>query len=448
MSPEDAFIVTGGKPMNGSVSVSGAKNVALKVVIAALMLQKPVTLKNIPHIKDIEELLTLISDLGGKWEFVSKNTLLVDGTSLVQNKVDLLYGSKIRVSFMMFAPLLYRLGTALIPNPGGCRIGARSIDRTIDMMKQFGVQVQYNSKTGYYSASRMNNTFTAIHYRFDKKTHTGTELALLFAACADGTTMLDNCALEPEIDDLIAFLNMNGAKIKRAGDSIMITGVQELSNRSSKGEFTIMGDRNEAVTYAVLAMATKGDITVHGADAAHLGPFVEKVREAGGGIEEKKNAIRFFYKKDLQHTYVVTLPHPGFMTDWQAPWAVLMTQAQGKSTLHETVFENRFGYVKELKKMGASITFFQPELEDPHHTYQFKSNKNKTYKNQAIEIVGNTPLHNAVLKVTDMRAGASLIIAALIAPGESVVDGATIIDRGYEDIVEKLSNLGASIRRV
>lgn len=136
------------------------------------------------------------------------------------------------------------------------------------------------------------------------------------------------------------------------------------------------------------------------------------------------------------------------MTDWQAPWAVLMTQAQGKSTLHETVFENRFGYVKELKKMGANISFFQPELEDPHHIYQFNGNKNGKYKNQAVEIIGNTPLHNAVLKVTDMRAGASLIIAALIAPGESIIDGATIIDRGYEDIVEKLSDLGASIRRV
>ncbi len=448
MSPEDAFIVTGGKPISGSVTVSGAKNVALKVVIAALMLEKPVTLKNIPHIKDIEELLTLISGLGGKWEFVAKNTLLVDGTSLSHDTVDLLYGSKIRVSFMMFAPLLYRLGTALIPNPGGCRIGARSIDRVIDMMKQFGVSVQYNSKTGYYTATRNTDQFKAINYRFDKKTHTGTELALLFAACAQGTTTLENCALEPEIDDLIDFLNMNGAKIKRAQDSIVINGVKELSNRSSVGEFTIMGDRNEAVTYAVLALATKGDITVYGADAKHLGPFVEKVREAGGGIEEKKNAIRFYFKKDLQHTYVVTLPHPGFMTDWQAPWAVLMTQAHGKSTLHETVFESRFGYVKELKKMGASITFFQPQLEDPHHTYQFKSSKNKVYKNQAIEITGNTPLHNAVLKVTDMRAGASLIIAALIATGESVVDGATIIDRGYEDIVEKLTGLGASIRRV
>ncbi len=445
---EDAFIITGGKPMNGEVRVSGAKNVALKVVIAALMLEKPVTLKNIPQIKDIQELLALITDLGGSWEFISKNTLRVDGTSLSSNKVALLYGSKIRASYMLFAPLLFRLGSALIPNPGGCRIGARSIDRTIEMMKKFGVSVQYNSKTGYYNAERTGDSFIATNYRFDKKTHTGTELALLFAVCASGTSVIDNCALEPEIDDLIEFLNMNGGKIKRAGDSIMVEGVTELSNRSSDGEFTIMGDRNEAVTYAVLAMATNGDITVQGARPQDLGPFIEKVREAGGGIEEGDNYIRFYLKKPLQHTYVVTTPQPGFMTDWQAPWAVLMTQAEGLSTLHETVFESRFGYVKELKKMGAKIEFFQPNVENPEHVYQFNGKKNRVYKNQAIEIDGKTPLHNAVLKVTDMRAGASLVIAALIASGESVIDGASIIDRGYEDIVEKLTNLGASIRRV
>src|SRR3989344_642782 len=443
---EDAFIVKGGTKLTGDVFLSGSKNVALKAEIAALMVDGPVLLCNIPHIKDIEELLHLLKDLGVTHEFMDKNTLKIDASNLHNDTVDLLYASKIRVSFMLFAPLLYRLKKAHIPNPGGCRIGARSIDRTIDVLKSFGVDVEYISKTGYYDSS-LENSYRATEYRFEKKTHTGTELAILLGVCAQGRSVIENAAEEPEINTVIEFLNKCGGKITRARNSIIIDGVSKLVPPNKKFEITF--DRNEAVTYAVFALATKGDVKIYGASPRELGNFIEKVREAGGGIDEEKKYIRFYFKKQLAQTHIVTSAHPGFMTDWQAPWAVLMTQARGVSTIHETVFENRFGYVAQLAKMGAQIVYKKPIVEDPVKTYQFNITKrNWIDTRQQIEITGNVPLHNAALKVSDMRAGASLIVAALIARGESVIVGASTIDRGYEDIVGKLTRLGAKIKRV
>lgn len=445
---EDSFIVKGGKPLKGDVFLSGAKNVSLKVIIASLLFDDPVYLDNIPHIADIQELLHLCKVLGCKAEFSQKNKLLIDGSGLKESTVDLLHGSKIRVSFMFFAPLLQRLGKAQIPNPGGCRIGARPIDRHIDMLKVFGIRVKYNSSTGFYDAALKGKIITAANYSFDKPTHTGTELAILLACRARGESVIKNAALEPEIDDLIGFLNKSGAKIKRNGKTIVISGVNAIESKSRV--YKIMCDRNEAVTYAIFALATGGDIRILGLSGNMIAAFIDKARGAGAKVKIQENQMEFSLGKELRATKVLTEPHPGFMTDWQGPWAVLMTQAKGTSIIHETIFEGRFSYVEELAKLGAQIEFFDPGVKNPRKFYHFNwvHNQSLTEAPQAIKIYGGTKLHNGVLTVNDLRAGATVLVASAAASGRSVVQGASIIDRGYENVEEKLKILGADIRRI
>lgn len=445
---ENAFIVRGGKPLKGEISLSGAKNVALKVLIAALLLDKPVTFKNIPHLSDIDEQLHLMTKLGAKAAFIDEHDVSVDGGSLSMYEVDLLHGSKIRTSFMLFAPLLYKFGKAIIPNPGGCRLGARPIDRHIRLLEAFGVNISYDSSTGYYNAFLQGSRLKGTTYSFEKPSHTGTELGLMIAAVADGQSIIKNAAQEPEVDDMIRFLNESGARVRRSGKDIIIDGVEKLVHPT--GTFTIMCDRLNAAAFGVFAVATKGDIMVKGLDAKYVTDFTEKLIEAGGGFEAEGENLRFFYKGPLTHTDITTIPHPGFNTDTQGPWAILMTQAEGVSTIHETVFENRFGYVEELRKLGAQIEFFQPELNDAREVYQFNiSSKDELRElQQAIRITGPTKLHNGALIASDIRAGASLVIAACVAEGESVIHGASHIDRGYEHIEDQLSALGADIKRV
>jgi len=274
---EDAYIIRGGKLLNGIVDLSGAKNIALKAIIASLIFQGDVTLENIPRIGDVHELLQLIEKLGVKWEFIRKNTLFIDSSGLNSNKVDLLNGAKTRVSFMLFAPLLYRFGSCYIPNPGGCRIGARPINRTIEGLKSLGANIIYNHGTGYYEAKltqKPNGSYT-----FRKPTHTGTELLLMFSVQCQGSITLYNTALEPEIDDLINFFNQAGAKIKRKNNKIIIKGVKEL--RQNK-PYKIASDRNEAVTYASLCIASKGSVKINNINKNDIKAFIDKLLEAGG----------------------------------------------------------------------------------------------------------------------------------------------------------------------
>jgi len=438
---EDAYVIQGGKPLKGFVQLSGAKNVALKTVIAALLFSGPVELQNVPDIRDIGELIHLIELLGGSAK--GKNgSLHIDGTTVNTHQVDMLHGSKIRTSFLLFAPLLYRFGKASIPNPGGCRIGARPIDRIVNGMKKLGVEVTYQTETGYYNATLANKP--KGDYVFEKPSHTGTEFMIMLSVFCEGTTRIENAALEPEIDDLIAFLNEGGAQIKREGTAIVVTGVKELVQ---KKPYRIMTDRNEAVTYAVLGLITGGDVTVSPVPDNEFMTFVNAVKEVGGGVEKTENGWRFFAKGPLTASQITTDAHPGFMTDWQPNWAVLMTQAQGVSTIHERVFENRFAYVCELQKLGARIEFDMSKIENPKDYYFFNYNETKEYK-QAIKIFGPQKLHSGVLTVSDLRAGATLAIAALLTPGESVVNGVSIMERGYEKFVEKVINLGGNIKRV
>lgn len=439
---EDSYIIKGGQKLEGTVHLSGAKNAALKMIIASLLFDDKVILKNIPRINDVIELTHLIKSLGAKVEFTDKNTVEIDPTTLNKNQVDLLHASKIRVSFMLFAPLLQKFGKCLLPNPGGCRIGARPIDRIIDGMKHLGIDVDYDSQTGYYKAKMTKRP--EGKYRFSKPTHTGTELLIMISVFGDGKVVLENCAHEPEIDNLIKFLNEAGAKITKIDSKVEIIGVKKLS---LKEPFEIVSDRNEAVTYVCLVLSTGGRIKVDNISQYHLDSFIKSLKIAGAETVVEGKALVFRSKKTLIGVDIETSPHPGFMTDWQPNWAVLMTQAEGRSTIVERVFENRFSYVEELEKLGAKIKFVDKKIDDPESFYFFNYKKDEKY-NQTIEIDGPVKLHGGVLNVADLRAGASLAIASLIAEGESVINGVSILERGYENFVEKVKKLGGEIKKI
>lgn len=440
---EDAYVIHGGKPLKGTVQLSGAKNAALKMVIGALLFEGKVTLQNVPRIRDLDELLHLFTELGATAEFIDANTVVIDGTGLKTNTVDLLHGSKIRSSFLLFAPLLKKFKEAHIPNPGGCRIGARPIDRIMNGLKELGGVVEYDHTTGFYHGKLEGKTKGS--YTFEKPSHTGTEFMIMLSVFAEGTVQIHNAALEPEIDDLISFFNEGGAQIRREGSSIIVQGVNSLSQ---KKPYTIVSDRNEAVTFAVLGLITKGDVTVGPIDPELLKTFIDEVKKCGGGVEIiGSDRVRFHYIGPFAASQIETEPHPGFMTDWQQNWVVLMTQAHGTSTVHERVFEGRFAFVSELQKLGAKIEFDTTPVANPKQYYHFTYDPEKVYK-QAIKIYGPQQLHSGVLTVTDLRAGATLAIAALLVPGESIVNGVSILERGYERFVEKVTELGGDIKRL
>ncbi len=440
---EDAYIIRGGKPLRGQITLSGAKNVALKVIIASLMFDGEVVLKNVPRINDVLELFHLIKVLGGKGDFIEKNTVKIEGKNLKGNKIDFLHGSKIRVSFMMAAPLLYKFKECYIPNPGGCRIGARPIDRIIEGMRNLGIFVEYDSQTGYYKAQIKEKP--SGFYRFPKSSHTGTEFLILLSVLGKGKTIIENAALEPEIDELIRFLNEAGANIVRHDSSIEVIGVSRLRQ---KKDFTVVNDRNEAVTYASLAIVTGGEVVLGRIPFPLITTYVEKLQSVGGGFVRLSNdTYKFFYQKKLKASKIETSPHPGFMTDWQPNWAVLMLKAVGESIIIERLFENRFSYVNELRKLGAKIDFIEIPVKNPNAYFFFNFDPKKSYQ-QVIRIMGPQNLHGGVLDISDLRAGATLVMAALSASGESIVNGASILERGYENLVEKIRNLGGEIKKI
>jgi len=433
------YIIKGGNQLAGTIRISGSKNVVTKAVIAACLTDEPVTLKNVPEISDIDALLEVIESIGGTVER-QNGEVTITVSQIKKHTISLAEGARVRTSSMFISPLLLRTGNAVVPNPEGCRLGARPIERHIEGLEQMGAKIEYKSEDGYYHATTEGLTGTT--YRFEKNTHTGTETLIMAATLAKGTTIIENAAEEHEIDDLIGLLNSMGANIKRIeGRKIEVTGVEKLHGTT----YEIVSDGNELVTFAVLSILTGGNILLENANLSNVGEFLKELDSAGASYEEVDGKVRFFSKNGLNSTNVTTAPEPGFKTDWQGPWAILTTQAVGESTIHETIYENRFGYVSELRKMGAKIEFFDPELTDPESTYNFNYDKSMSYK-QAIRIYGPKNLHNAVLTVSDLRAGATVVIASLIAKGESVVYGIEHIERGYEKFVERLSAVGADIK--
>lgn len=435
------FIVTGGKPLKGTTIVSGAKNVALKALVAACLTEDEVIINNVPLIADFFVMVEIIKKLGAHVT-IKDHTASIRVKKFVHSEISLEDAAKARVSAMLIAPLLARKKETIIPNPGGCRLGARPIDRIIGGINTMSVDVTYHSEDGYFHAK--TNGLKGTEYTFEKNTHTGTETLILAAVLAEGKTILYNAAEEPEIDELIALLNDMGARVIRSGDRVItIEGVTKLHGATC----TILPDRNEIVTFAIAALITHGDISVKDAKKAKIDAFIDKVKEIGGKAEIKGNDIRFYTDGPLVACDITTSVYPGFMTDWQAPWAVLMTQATGVSIVHETVFENKMGYVYELKKMGAHASLFNPVIENSEKVYNFNLSDDKPEYFHAVKITGPVKLHNAIVKMIDIRAGAAVVLAALAADGTSTIFGIDKLERGYENFDKRLENLGAKIKR-
>jgi UDP-N-acetylglucosamine 1-carboxyvinyltransferase len=438
----ERFFIRGGNKLKGEVRVSGAKNVALKTVVAACLTDEKVEINNIPLVSDLYVMTEIIEELGGSAE-IKGHKITIQMKKFKKSKIALERAAETRTSAMFMAPLLARSNEAIIPNPGGCRIGFRPIDRIINGFKKMGVKVSYKSRDGYFYM-KVNGGLLGVDYTFKKPTHTGTETLIMAGVLAKGTTTLKNCAQEPEIDELINLLNKMGAKINRIDSTtIQITGVDKLNG----AKFSVGIDRNEVVTLAIAAIITKGDILIKDAAKVDLGAFIEKMKFIGAGVEARGDDIRFYYKGSLKCCSVETTPYPGFMTDWQAPWAVLMTQADGVSTVHERVYESRFGYASQLEKMGAEISLYNPKVENPGEFYSFNIEDDHHENKHAAKIYGPSKLHDAVVSMTDLRAGATLVLAALCAKGKTTIQEIHHLDRGYEKLEMRLEALGADIRR-
>jgi UDP-N-acetylglucosamine 1-carboxyvinyltransferase len=438
----EKFIITGGNALKGTVTISGAKNAALKALVAACLTSDEVVIHNVPLIADIFVMIDIMKILGVSVS-LEDHSIRIQAKDFVQTSIPLDKAALVRTSAMFIAPLLARKQEAIIPNPGGCRLGARPMDRTTEGISKMNAEVTYYSDDGYFHAK--TSGLKGIAYKFIKNTHTGTETMILAAVLAEGKTILENAAEEPEIDDLIGLLNAMGAKVKRsARRTITIDGVKQLHGI----EYTIGPDRIEVVTFAIAAVISKGDIFIKDAQKADITAFLEKYRQTGAGCEIKENGIRFYANGTLKSVDVTTGIHPGFMTDWQAPWAVFMTQAEGTAVVHETVFENKLAYVRDLKKMGASVELFNPSVENKEDVYNFNLSDDRPEYFHAVRINGPKQLHNAVMATMDIRAGAAIVLAALIARGTSTIYGVEKLDRGYEKFEERLRALGADIKRV
>lgn len=437
----EKFIINGGAKLRGSVRLGGAKNASFKLMIATLLTQGESRLLNIPHISDVEIARKIISQLGGKVRRSGERMLVIDTSKCQSFTIPAEFGSESRASTMFVGPLLAKFNKAIVPLPGGDKIGARPLERHFNGIKALGATVETMGSMVRIEAPQLRGT----EYKFEKNTHTGTETLLLTSVLAKGRTVLRNAALEPEVDELIAFLNKMGAQIRRQPERIIeIIGVDKLKPTIHK----VMPDRNEAVSYACAALATKGDIIIENAESDHLQAFLAKIEEIGGGFEVGDFGIRVYYKGKLNATDVVTRPHPGFMTDWQPLWSVLMTQAHGESVIHEAVHNNRFHCVEDLIQMGAQIELFNPKVENPKDFYNFNIKDDKPEYKHAARIYGPKSLSGKDISVHDLRAGATLVLAALIAKGKSTLSEISHIDRGYENLDGRLIDLGANIKRI
>jgi len=434
------WIIRGGQPLRGPVTVGGAKNTAFKVMVAALLADDVSVLENVPDVGDTRTVAQMIEALGGRVEYAADQSLRIDPRGLKESSLPVEMAARCRASILFAGPLLLRWGEGVIPLPGGDRIGRRPLDRHLEGLACFGVQVHEEGGRLHLSAEELRGA----SYRFPKNTHTGTETLLLVAAGARGETILENAACEPEVDDLIAFVNKMGGKIERVAErTLRVQGV----GRFTGAHHSIMPDRNEAVTYACAALITGGDVTIYRARVRDLTALLAVLGDMNAGYQAGRDTLRVWRRGPLRPVTVTTAPHPGFMTDWHPLLAAVLTQADGVSVIHETVFENRFGYVAHLRRMGAHIELFNPPIEDPDAVYNFNPEDDRPEYFHAARITGPTALRGAWVEATDVRAGAALVLAACAARGVSTVSGIEHIERGYESLDEVLRSLGADIER-
>lgn len=435
------YVIRGGTPLRGEVRLAGAKNAGFKAIIASLLADTPSIICRLGLISEVEFAKEIIAALGGETRILDDpHCLEINPLGIHSFIVPKEIGEKSRSVTMYVGPLLKKFGKAVLPAPGGDPISKRPIDRHIDGLIALGADVTFKDGTYYIKAPR---GLVGTTFRFRKNTHTGTETLLMCAVWAKGVTILENAAAEPEVDDLITLLNAMGGKIMRLdARTIRVIGVEKLRGV----RHTVMLDRIEAATFACMALATKGDITIFGADPLVLTAFLEKVNEIGGRWEKTKEGLRFWYERPLLATDVETALYPGFMTDWQPIWTALMTQASGISKVHETVYEQRFSHIKDLEIMGGKFEFYNPDVANPEITYNFNLEDDKPENFHAVRIFGPVPLTGTTIEINDIRRGATMFLAGMIASGETtILDPKDQIKRGYEDLPGRLKKLGARI---
>ena len=415
----DKIRVVGGRPLEGTVRMSGAKNASLPDLCAALLADEPVVLENVPEVRDIRTMARVLTALGATVEFRVGGTVEIKAGSLTSVEAPYDLVKTMRASVLVLGPLVARERRARVSLPGGCAIGARPINLHLRALEKMGAAI--NVEHGYVDA-RAERLHGAEVY-FDTVTVTGTENAMMAACRAEGETVLQNAACEPEIVDLAALLGAMGARIEGAGTStIRVEGVASLHS----ARHTVVPDRIETGTYVAACALAGGDIEIRACHPPHLRAVLDKFRETGVRIEEGPDNLRVRAPRVIRPANVTTLPYPGFPTDMQAQYMTLMTQATGVSTITESIFENRFMHVAELQRMGASVR----------------------ESGRTALVTGPAALSGARVMATDLRASASLVLAGLAASGETIVDRVYHLDRGYYRIDEKLRGLGADIERI
>jgi UDP-N-acetylglucosamine 1-carboxyvinyltransferase len=418
----DKLVIRGGEPLLGTVRVSGAKNAALPCMAAALLTDEPVILENIPQVRDIQTTRNLLAAMGAEVELgygraQHRTTLHCKNLTSLEASYELV--KTMRSSTLVLGPLVARCGRARVSLPGGCAIGSRPIDLHIKGLEQLGAKITQDH--GYVEATA--DRLKGAQIVFDKITVTGTEDLLMAATLAEGETILQNCAREPEVADLADLLNKMGAKIEGAGTAtITVKGVSKLKGAKHR----IIPDRIEAGTFLIAGAMTGGDLNIAGCDPAHLGAILAKLNEVGVKTKSTADSVRVMGDNPFTASDLSTEEYPGFPTDCQAQFMALATQAEGVSVITENIFENRFMHAQELIRMGANI---------------------KIEGRRAV-VRGKTPLSAAAVLASDLRASASLVLAALVADGETIIDRVYHIDRGYENIEEKLRAVGAQIKRI
>ncbi|MEK6311214.1 MAG: UDP-N-acetylglucosamine 1-carboxyvinyltransferase [Curtobacterium sp.] len=430
----DEIVIRGGKPLVGRIEVRGAKNLATKAMVAALLGDTPSILRDVPDISDVKVVRGLLEVHGVRITDPARGELILDPSNVESAhfaEIDAHAGSS-RIPILFCGPLLHKLGEAFIPDLGGCRIGDRPIDFHLDALRAMGAVVDKQVNGIHLTAP---DGLKGAEIELPYPSVGATEQVLLSSVLASGVTELRNAAIEPEIMDLIAILQKMGAIVTvEPNRTIFIEGVESLRGYTHRA----INDRNEAASWASAALATNGDIFVEGAKQQELMTFLNVFRKVGGGFDIQEDGIRFYREREtLRPVVVETDVHPGFMTDWQQPLIVALTQADGQSIVHETVYENRFGFTDALNEMGADIVVHKEGL--PGHDRRVARRPFE----QAAVITGPTKLHAADVRVPDLRGGFSHLIAALTAEGESRISNVGIISRGYEHFIPKLRKLGA-----
>ena len=418
----DKLIIVGGVPLNGSIRISGAKNAVLPTLAATLLIEEPVILSNIPHLNDVTTMIELLGRMGAQITIDERMSIEVDCSQIQNVHASYELVKTMRASILVLGPLLSRFGKAEVSLPGGCAIGSRPVEVHIDGMRALGADIELVD--GGFIHATVEGRLKGAELNLGKITVTGTENLIMAATLAEGQTIIHNTACEPEVQDLANFLNKMGARISGAGtDRIVIDGVDRLSG----GSYSILPDRIEAGTYLVAAAMTRGHVRIKDVFPKTLGAVLEKLREAGARVKIGENWVDLDMQgRRTKAVDIVTAPYPEMPTDMQAQFMALNVVAEGQAVITETVFENRFMHVHELQRMGADIKL----------------------KGSKALIRGKEKLTGAPVMATDLRASAGLVLAGLMARGNTIVDRIYHIDRGYECIEEKLAQLGAEIRRV